>query len=269
MYKLVAIDLDGTLLTEDKQVTARTKAAIKAAREKGVQVVLASGRPHAGMMHVLEEVGINTIEDYVICFNGANILNVKTHENVYKNTITGEDLHEVNELAMKRGLHFHAFGQDGLFTEKMNKYTDHEAEINKIDIQQRAMNTVLPDEDIIKVMIVDSEENLDKLEKELPGSFHDKYSVVRSYKWFVEFLNPKANKGVAITELASQLGISMDEVMAFGDAGNDFEMVKAAGMGIAMGNAFDYVKDIAQYVTDTNNNDGVAKAIEKFILEEK
>jgi Cof subfamily protein (haloacid dehalogenase superfamily) len=114
--------------------------------------------------------------------------------------------------------------------------------------------------------MIDDPEILQKAVDNLPQEVYEKYTVVRSAPFFLEFLNKEVNKGVGVEMLAKHLGVKREEVITMGDAGNDLHMIEYAGMGIAMGNAFDEVKEAANYITDSNNEDGVAKAIEKFVL---
>jgi Cof subfamily protein (haloacid dehalogenase superfamily) len=267
LYKLVVIDLDGTLLNDEDRVTVRTKAAIAAVLDKGIKVVFASGRSQKGIVKVIDELGIDTLVDYAICFNGANVLNMRTQESISKNILKGKNLQQIYNLAKEYGAFFYAFDNNHLFTDENNEYSTIEAEKNGLQVIKKDISTVSIAEDIFKIIIPGRSEELDELEKNVPADFYHKYSVVRSADTNLEFLNPLANKAEALKVLAEKLGISLDEVMAFGDAGNDIEMIKIAGKGIAMGNAFEKVKIIADYVTDTNNHDGVAKALEKFILE--
>lgn len=115
-------------------------------------------------------------------------------------------------------------------------------------------------------MMIDEEEVLQKAVDNLPKEVYDKYTVVRSTPYFLEFLNKEVNKGVGVEMLAKHMGITLDQVITMGDAGNDLHMIECAGMGVAMGNAFEEVKKAANYITDTNENDGVAKAIEHLVL---
>ena len=270
MYKLVAIDMDGTLLKKDKTISERTKNAIVSAREKGVTVVLATGRPIDGVSRYLEELNMYTDKDYVLTYNGALIQKTKSKESVAKIGLKGEDFHYLNNLSDKLGVHIHAFSEEkGLITPKNSKYTEVEADINNIEIHEIDMDDISNDEVMIKIMMIDEPEILSEAIDKLPKEVYDKYTVVRSAPFFLEFLNKSVNKGVGVEMLAKHLGVKKEEVMTFGDAGNDLHMIEYAGLGIAMGNAFEEVKEAANYITDTNDNDGVAKAIEKFILENK
>ncbi len=268
MYKLVAIDMDGTLLKEDKTISERTKKAIQSAREKGVTVVLATGRPIEGVSRYLEELNMYTEHDYVLSYNGALIQKTKSKEAVAKVALKGKDLHYLRKLSDELGVNIHAFSEKrGLITPKNSKYTEVEAEINNIEIHEMNIDNIPDDEVMIKIMMIDEPEILGEAMEKLPKEVYEKYTVVRSAPFFLEFLNKSVNKGVGVELLAKHLGVKQEEVITFGDAGNDLHMIEYAGLGVAMGNAFDEVKEAANYITDTNENDGVAKAIEKFILE--
>lgn len=267
MYKLIALDMDGTLLNEEKIVTERTKKAIKAARDKGVTVVLATGRPIDGVTRYLEELDMYTDNDYVLSYNGGLVLKTKNKEVVCKLGLIGEDVKYLYELSKRLGVNIHAFSEkNGLVTPKNSKYTEVEASINNITVNEVNFDNIENDESFIKIMMIDEPEILQKAIDNLPEEVYEKYTVVRSAPFFLEFLNKEVNKGVGVEMLAKHLGVKREEVITMGDAGNDLHMIEYAGMGIAMGNAFDEVKEAANYITDSNNEDGVAKAIEKFVL---
>lgn len=267
MYKLIALDMDGTLLNEEKIVTERTKKAIKAARDKGVTVVLATGRPIDGVTRYLEELDMYTDNDYVLSYNGGLVLKTKNKEVVCKLGLIGEDVKYLYELSKRLGVNIHAFSEkNGLVTPKNSKYTEVEASINNITVNEINFDNIENDESFIKIMMIDEPEILQKAIDNLPEEVYEKYTVVRSAPFFLEFLNKEVNKGVGVEMLAKHLGVKREEVITMGDAGNDLHMIEYAGMGIAMGNAFDEVKEAANYITDSNNEDGVAKAIEKFVL---
>ena len=267
MYKLIAIDMDGTLLREDKSVSERTKNAIKLAKEKGVYVVIATGRPIDGVSRYLEELDMLGENDYVLSYNGGLVLKTKSREVVSKTVLTGADLHYLHNLSKELGVNIHAFSEvHGLITPKNSKYTEVEANINGIKIAINDYSDIEYDHSIIKVMMIDEPEVLQKAIDNLPKEVYEKYTVVRSAPFFLEFLNKKVNKGTGVELLAKHLNIKQEEIMTFGDAGNDLDMIVYAGMGVAMANAFDEVKEAANYITDSNENDGVAKAIEKFVL---
>lgn len=267
MYKLIALDMDGTLLKKDKTISSQTKEALKNARNKGVKVVLASGRPIEGLNRYLEELDLIKENEYVLSYNGALVQNIKTKEIIAGTVLHGNDLKELHALSKKLGVFIHAFSKEqGLIVDVMNEYTQIEADINGINITQKDFVTIDNNEDMIKIMMIDSKENIDHAFENLPNDIKEKYTVVRSADIFLEFLHKDSNKGTGLEALANHLGIKKEEVIAVGDAGNDIHMIEYAGLGVAMENAFDEVKKTANYITTSNEEEGIAKVIEKFIL---
>ncbi|OOM74666.1 sugar phosphatase YidA [Clostridium puniceum] len=267
MYKLIALDMDGTLLTTDKKVSERTAASIKEAEAKGVKIVLASGRPLLGLNKYLEELGLLKGEDYVLSFNGGLVQNTKTGKIVSKVSLKGSDLKNIYEISKQLNINIHAFSaKDGLITPKNSKYTEYEAEINGIDINIKDFNEIEDEEDIIKVMMIDPQEILDPAIEKLPNEIYEKYSVFKSSPFFLEFTHKEVDKGLGLKKLGEFLGIKKEEIIACGDAGNDLSMIKYAGLGVAMDNAVPEVKEVANYITASNDEDGISKVIEKFIL---
>jgi Cof subfamily protein (haloacid dehalogenase superfamily) len=270
MYKLIALDMDGTLLTTDKGISERNQTAIKAAEARGVKVVLASGRPLIGLSKYLEELNLLKEEDYVLSFNGGLVQNTKTQEIVSKLPLKGSDLKYIYKISKELNINIHAFSaKEGLITPKVTQYTEYEAEINGIDINIKDFNEVSDDEDIIKVMMIDPQEILDTAIEKLPAEVYEKYSVFKSSPFFLEFTHKEVDKGLGLKKLGEYLGIKREEIIACGDAGNDLSMVKYAGLGVAMGNATSEVKEAANFITTSNDEDGIANVIEKFILSSK
>lgn len=266
MYKLIAVDMDGTLLKEDKSVSEATKRAIERAKKKGVKVVITSGRPIAGLTRYLKELNLAGDDDYVISFNGCLIQKAKTREILYKSILKGSDLSYLYKISKQLQVNIHAFSKLQCITPKNSKYTEVEVGINDIPINIVDFSTIKPDEDIEKVMMVDGPEILDEAIKKLPKEVYDRYTVVKSAPYFLEFLNKNSNKGEGVKALAKYLGIDQREVICIGDEENDLHMIKFAGLGVAMGNAIEEVKRAADYITSTNEENGVAEIIEKFIL---
>jgi Cof subfamily protein (haloacid dehalogenase superfamily) len=267
MYKLIALDMDGTLLRGDGSISERTKSAIQQARQKGVRVVLASGRPLEGLERYLVELGLTSNEDYALSYNGAVIKNVGTQETICSQLISGKDVQDVYAISQKIGVNTHAFSTElGLISPKLSHYTAHERDMNGIPLTLIDFNELADDHPIVKVMLVDDPEILSPGVEQIPSDYYERFTVVRSAPFFLEILNKNSNKGNGVSMLADYLGIKPSEVICVGDAGNDVHMLEYAGLSVAMGNAFDDIKSIADYVTHTNNDDGVAHVIEKFIL---
>ncbi len=267
MYKLVALDIDGTTVNSKKEITPRTKQAIQAAREQSVTVVLASGRPIDGMLPLLKELNMTTEKDYVISYNAALVQNVKTEEVLYSQLITGADTKLLTQLAKDLEVDIHTFStKHGLLTPISNEYTHLEADLNNIAFNEYDLMSLEDDHPIIKTMLVAHSDKLDEITPKLPATVYEQFSVVRSAHCFLEFLHPTCHKGTGVKILAEKLDIKQEEVICIGDAENDHKMIEYAGLGVAMANADEKTKSLANHITDTNDNDGVAKVIEEFVL---
>lgn len=270
MYKLIALDMDGTLLNSDKKISEKNKEALKKAKELGVYVVLASGRPIDGLLKYLEELDLLGEDDYVLSYNGCLVQKTKNKDVVCSSTIKGKDIKYLKNIADNLNVNIHAFSKEkGLITPKNSKYTAYEAHHNNMEVHINDFKNIDDNEDIMKAMMIDEPEILDEGIKKLPKEVYEKYSVAKSAPFFLEFFNKKANKGEGLKLLAEYLGIKKEEIIAAGDEMNDFPMIQYAGLGVAMGNACNEIKKIANYTTDTNDNDGIAKVVEEFIIKER
>ena len=267
MYKLIALDMDGTLLTTDKSISPRTKKAIADARAKGVTVVLASGRPLEGIVEKLDELEIRGKNEFVACFNGSIIRELDDNKVVHRGIIDGAATKRVAKLAEQLGLDCHAFSEElGLIAPRASRYTEHEAHINNMSYSIVDFDTLSDDHPIIKAMIIGEPDALTAGIAKIPQAFYDEFTILQSAPFFLEFLNPVSNKGAGIEAIAKQLGIEASEVICMGDAENDHHMLEYAGLGVAMANAMEETKKIADLITDSNDDDGVAKIIENYIL---
>ncbi|MBE6050401.1 MAG: sugar-phosphatase [Clostridium sp.] len=267
MYKIIALDMDGTLLNDEKIITEKTKNALMKAREKGVKVVLASGRPVDGLKKYLKELNLIDNDEYVLSFNGGLVQRTGNEDVIFEVGLTGKDLHYLNDISSELNVNIHAFSPNrGLITPKISKYTEVEANLNDIDINVIDFSEVGEDEHIVKVMFIDEAEILDEAIEKLPKEIYEKYTVVKSTPFFLEVINKTSGKGRGLKALADHLNVKQEEIIAVGDAANDLDMIEYAGLGVAMGNATEEVKEKANYITASNNEDGIAEIIEKFIL---
>lgn len=266
MYQLIALDMDGTLLNENKEISLRCHEAISNLKKRGKRVVLATGRPLNGVLRYLEKLDLFDEKDYVVAFNGALVQSTKTKEVIYDQPLSFECYRELFELSLQLGVHIHALTDTSVLTPKNNPYTEIESNINHIPIVESEIDDIDPNTTIVKVMFVDDPEILDRIFPLIPQVIIDKYAILRSAPYFLEFLDKRVNKGVGVSMIAKELGLKREQVICVGDAGNDLDMIRYAGLGVAMGNAFDEVKEAADYITHSNEEDGVAHVIEKFML---
>lgn len=269
MYKLVAIDMDGTLLKDDKTISDENYIAIQEAKKAGVKVILATGRPLNGIKKYLNYLNLIDENDYAVAYGGAVIQNTKSEEIISNNTLDMSDWDYLFELSKKLHVNIHTVTSNSCITPKYNKYSNRESTMNNIPLIIDNPSHIKEDLSLFKIMFIDEPEILSKAIENIPSEVYERYTVVKSAPYFFEFLNLKANKGLGVKQLANILNIKQEEVICIGDAGNDIDMVDYAGLGVAMGNAFPELKKVADYITLSNEEHGVAHVINKFILAPK
>ena len=266
MYKLIAIDLDGTLLNEKKDISNRCKEDIRKLRDKGIRVVLATGRPFDGILPYINELDLLDENDFVVTYNGALVQNTNADKVLIKRPLSLDSYKELYNLSKELGVNIHALTESSVLTPRNNPYTRIESTINKIPIIEGRIEDIDSSTNIIKVMFIDDPKKLDDIIPLIPQWAKEKYSILRSASIFLEFLDKGVDKGVGVSLIARQLGIEAEEVICIGDADNDIAMIEYAGLGVAMDNAIDDAKSVADYITLSNEEDGVAHVIEKFLL---
>ncbi|MBM7642558.1 sugar-phosphatase [Streptococcus loxodontisalivarius] len=266
--KLVAVDIDGTLITDDRQITSEVFEAIQDAKAAGVKVVIATGRPIPGVQSLLSQLNLNQEGDYVITFNGGLVQDAATGQDIVKETLTYVDYLDIEFLSRKLDVHMHAITKEGIYTANRNigKYTVHEATLVDMPIYYRTPEE-MADKEIVKIMMIDEPEILDQAIANIPQEFYDKYTIVKSKPFYLEIMDKKVSKGNAIIHLADKLGITMDETMAIGDEENDRAMLEVVGTPVVMENGVPSVKALAKHITKSNNDSGVAHAIREWVLD--
>ena len=269
--KLIVIDIDGTLLNDDRKITPAVYQALKAAEAQGVRIVLCTGRPLTGVQDLLTELDLFTDNDFVITYNGSLVQKTKDQAIISEFGLSHEDYAFVEMTARQLGVHLHVETQDTMFTANrdISPYTVYEAFLVNMPLKYRTPEEMTPDLNIIKMMMIDEPALLDSVIPQLPAALTEQYNVVKSAPFFLEVLNKKAHKGAAVKKLAEHLGIDQSEVMAIGDNENDLTMVEYAGIGVAMANATENVRNMADVITASNEEDGVAKVINEYVLQTK
>lgn len=264
--EMIILDLDDTLLLNNGKVSEGNKNAIKLAQEKGIKVVLASGRPTFAVKCIADELQLDKYGGYILSYNGSRIIDYKTKEIFYEIDLTKQQVEDLYDLAIKYECFIHTYNGDNIITSHDNPYTYIESEITGMPIKMyEDFKACLP-EKCVKVIMLQSPEHLKEVEEMLKPKISDKMTMTITKPYFLEFMNKDVDKSKSIMRLCEKLNINVENIIAIGDSYNDISMVKMAGFGVAMGNAVDEVKAVAKYITDTNENDGVAKVIEKYIL---
>jgi len=265
--KLIAIDVDGTLLNSNRELNQKVIEAIQKAVQCGIKIVLCTGRPTPGISEYIKKLGLNKKDDYSITYNGALLKRTDTEEIISQHELSYNDFLKLQTAADEAEIHFHLLHNDKIITlnKNISHFTVHESFVSKIPLLYRELNEIDEKATYSKMMMIDWPEVLEKGIKKLPKALWEDYTVLRSEPHFLEFLNKKASKGTALKDLADRLNISSESVMAIGDSGNDLDMIEYAGLGVAVGNATEEVKNAAQYITTTNEENGVSEAIKQLL----
>lgn len=263
-FDLVAVDLDGTILGADNQVSPRVEAVLKAVQDRGVNVTIATGRMFMSARRFAEQLRIETP---IICYQGAQVRLPTTGETISEALVPMDVALRVIQYCRQNGYHINAFRGDDVFMEELTESGKFYLGLSGVEGTVVGNLAEWLPGDVLKLVIVTDEPTTVTIIDDLSREFGDQLNVTRSYPIFAETISPRASKGRALTELAAHLGIPIERVMGIGDNLNDLDLVVTAGYGVAMGNGAPEVKARADYVTDDVDNDGVATALEKLILE--
>ncbi|MFC0179340.1 sugar-phosphatase [Thorsellia kenyensis] len=266
--ELIALDMDGTLLNSQHDISEYTIDVITKVRAKGIKVVLVTGRPYIGTVKFTEKLSMREDNDYVIVCNGSLTIKPKTGEVVTQETLDINDYYELEALSRELNVHFHVFDKDNVYTanKDISPYTILETQLTGIALKFRTPEEMPKEMQFPKMMMIDEPEVLNQAIAKLPPSLYERYNIIKSAPYFLEIIPKGVNKGLTLKKLAHKLGIPAEHILAMGDQGNDIAMFEFAGYSVAMGNAIDELKEIADGVAETNDNDGVGKTIEKFCL---
>ncbi len=268
-YKLVAIDMDGTLLNSKNQVSERTKEVIDKAKNKGAHIVLSTGRVLKSALSYSKSLNL---KNPIVACNGAIIVDEDTNI-IYKKTIDNSLVKDIVNLARKEDIYYHFYDESRFYShvrvEDVLRFYNEGDENTSIDIkvfQDIEEILKLKDLNVYKFLFIDDNKNkLQNLRKELDKL--GKVGTSSSWPNNIEAMGLNVSKGEALRELCTRLQVRPEEVIAIGDSENDLSMLRFAGLGVAMGNGGEMIKKKADYITDSNDEDGVAKVIEKFVLE--
>lgn len=271
--RLIALDLDGTTLNDDKHISEGNKAALEEAVERGVNVVIATGRAFSALPEdVFKVKGIQ----YVLTSNGAAITDLRTGKTIYENCLSPEAVENAVEVLQQYDFMLEAFTDGGAYIDRKIYEGMKESKFGYRHVAY-VLETRKPVDDIYR-FILDHKEHIENLNvvfesqddrammREVLGNIPDT-TLTTAFDNNLELGGATTSKAAALLELEKILGVTPEEMMAIGDSPNDMAMMQIAGMPVAVGNAKDEVKAIAKYITATNKEDGVAKAVRKFVLD--
>lgn len=259
MIKLVATDIDGTILAFDKDFTEGVKNCINNLISHNVKVVLVTGRMNAAAQLVAKRLDIDTP---LVSYQGG-LIKYKG-ETLYEKYLSKEQALKIIDWAKSVNIHVNLYNDDILYSENDSDEVKHYSEVQSVDYVVKPFSEIKLDK-VNKILAIDynNPKQIDIYEKEMPKYFPELY-IVKSSPYFLEFSNKEASKYSAVKFLQRYWGIKDDEVLAIGDQNNDIALLKAGGVKIAMGNATEELKKVADYITDTVENDGFVKAVEKY-----
>ena len=261
MIRLVAIDLDGTLLSPDKTISPANKQALLDAEAAGVHVVICTGRPLSGVRPIFEEIGFKSNHSYSVNSSDWSVISY--------DALSEDDLLYLDQLTQE--IH----PQLSLFD--LNRYiilNQEASEIAKMDASivsavpvSLGIRDVLEAQPIFQGMFIDQKKQIDAFQDTYEDVLAQRFHTIRSQPILFEILPKGVNKASGLKALAEHLGIPREQIMAIGDENNDIEMIEYAGLGVAMGNAPDSIKALADVTTTSNEEDGVATAIKRYVLQ--
>ena len=267
--KLIALDLDDTLLNDDRQITDLTVRALQECAQKGIYVVLCSGRAENAILPFVRRLQIAGLETgrYLIAINGCSVFDLHRRQNIFCRKVEPEVLLRANQLAEAAGLFSEVYTPDTIYYRKETKWTRLDVDLCGLKGQEVLDYENFLQQGFTKMLIPGQPEELLKLQTILRQEFKERAVIFTSKPYFLEFLPPGCGKGEAVSWLANELNIPMQKTMGFGDSMNDESLIRMTGHGVAMCNGLDAIKSIAPYVTTfDNNHDGIGRFIFEKVL---
>ena len=264
-FRAIALDLDGTLTNHDKVVTPRTRQALLLAESKGAIIILASGRPTYGIVPVAECLELEKRGGYILSYNGGNIVNAKTGEKLFSQFLPDAVIPILYNYAKEKNHALLGYAGNEIITEMPDDpYVKEESRINKMNIRKvdNLLDALEPHP--TKLLMTGDPTDMIKAEEELVEILGEKMDIFRSAPFFLELVPKGIDKAQSLLRLLSKINLTPADLMAFGDGYNDLSMLKLAGVGVAMANAAPEVRADADYVTLSNEEDGVAEALLHF-----
>ena len=264
--KVLVLDIDGTLTNSKKEITSATKEAIQDIMKTGHQVILASGRPTPGMQRYEQELELEKYGGYLLSFNGAKIVNCLSGEVVYQRTLSLTLLPGLYSFAKKHGCGLVTYlGNTVISAFEPDEYIELEARINGLPVKKVDNFLDYVDFEINKCLMTTDGDTAAVLEKELQEKYKDVASIYRSEPFFIEIMPKDVSKASSLDKTLTAIGQKRENTICCGDGFNDISMIQYAGIGVAMGNAQSVVKEAADYITATNDEDGLVQVIDEFI----
>lgn len=269
-YSIIALDLDGTLTNSEKIITLRTFDALMKAQREGVRLVLASGRPTFGIAALANQLQLADYGGYVLSYNGGRIIDWCKKTVIFSQVVDQKLVPILYDFAEKAQLPIVTYLPDAILASKNEgEYLAEEARINGMPVvvvQNFVEEAMQIAGGSTKFLIPGEPELLIQLESEMKAALSEQMEVFRSAPFFLELPPKGIDKAQSLQRLLTHLGLERESLMAFGDGFNDLSMIQFAGQGVAMANAVEEVKSIADFVTTSNEEDGIAQALEQLLF---
>ncbi len=268
-YKFIALDIDGTLTNDEKIITPRTKEALLNVQKAGKKVCLATGRHPHGVIPYAKELELEKYGGYLLCFNGGIVVEVtdKGFKTVYSKELNNEFVPKVCEIVKNSNITVNTYTDNEIIANcKENAYTKIEPEIIGLPFKQVKYFASYVDFPINKLLLAGEPEEIDKYEKILKYYLDGQVDIFKSTPFFLEVVPLGVSKGASLDPVLKSMGMTSENLIACGDSFNDITMIGYAGLGVAMENAEEEIKKIANYIAPSNNDDGVGFVVEKFML---
>ena len=264
-YDILALDIDGTLTTSEKVISPKTKQAVIGLQEQGVKVVIASGRSEYGFRHLADELEFGRFGSYVMSFNGGKLINYATWEVIYDNPLPYEMIPEIYNAAVRLGLGIIGYDREYLVSGNgIDKYQEYDAWATKMKLKEVDNFPVYFENTFNKCLLTGEPDRLREALPEVQECFADRLNVFLSEEFFIEVLPYGIHKAAALENMVKTLGSDRSKLVCCGDGLNDLTMIEYAGVGVAMANSNPKVLEIADYVTASNDEDGIVQVIEEF-----
>ena len=265
-YKLIAMDLDGTLNNDEKQITEITRAALMDAQKRGIRLALASARPSPGLYRERDALRLQDYDGILMSYNGGRIVDAATGRTLFETSMPLEETRDV--LRRLEELPVTPILDDGVqfyVTDRSAYMVDYECWNNRMECTEVENLADFISFAPVKILMSVQPEILADVQAKIAAFLPEDLTVVQTAAFYLEVIPKVINKGQGIRDICRTLGISPEEVIAFGDAANDIPMLQAAGVGVAMGNAAVEVRAAADQVTLSNNEDGIAAALKALL----
>jgi len=265
MFKVIATDLDGTLLRKDKTISEYTGAVLAEAVKKGTELIICSGRMYDSMKYIVPQLPFC---HYAISSMGADIYDNYTKERIYSKPLEGEYTEQLVAYGLENGLHMNIYIDDVLYANSYDKYAEtyfRETTSKAIELDCDTLEFV-KGKALSKLVFIDEPEKIKPHYEAICNRFSGKINICASDKRYVECSSIMAQKDITLNAFIKKLGYTRDELIVFGDSGNDVSMLKNTGFSVCVGNGWQEAKSVSHLIVESNKNDGVARTVSRLIL---